>query len=421
MSVIKKYCITNGTVNKVQQNLYEGGYIPGKADIAYAVKEARDIMQRGNMGEYQEFGYASSYTGFCYDTLYCFGKAMFQNANGREISCSQTLLCAWEDLADGEAFFPEVLLFPYLSLDELLASGTYTKQQVFGREPRNTSSNIQFSETQRQNIARAAYKLLTEKNVVLQLPSVTDYEEYSLAVLQEVFRVIPQRDRREISFATARTSNDIVRIRGRIKLILTSEKQPKTGEADWIHLNEETPLYDEEKIILQWQNEPAGNRKDIDLNFFTVEEDKHRSLKKDLSALTKLYNSASYWWRNPGNDRKMMSFDDVLSEYQTNPTLSIQSNRKEFFEKLCDMLDDSICDEDTPEKKLLSVLIDYMYGKKFEGKGKTKRLFETENALNAFLKACSDEYSWFGMNDQWVSDFKQEMSLLQEILRNNQQ
>lgn len=413
MSTIKKYCITNGTVNRVQQNLYEGGSIPGRADISYAVREADDIMRRGNAGDYHVFGFSGSYTGMFYDALYCFGKTMFQNANGREIPCSQRLLCAWEDLTDGNLFMDEVLRFSYLSLDELLASADYTKQQIFERAPRSIGEGVAFDDVQKKSIARAVYQLMMEKNVVLLLPSVPNYEEYSLAVLQEVFRNLPKADRREITFSTARTSSDIVRLKGRIRLVLSVEGQSKVGDAEWIRLNEDIPLSEEETVIYRWQQEAKENRDDVEQRSFTFEqEEQHRSLKKDYGVLSKLYSSASNWWNRPDSQKRFMTFKEVLTEYSGNPTAAIRDNRKAFFGKLSQLLDPACGDEDTPEKNLISVLIDYLY----ESKGKTSRLYENKNALDSFLKRCEEEYHWFGMSEAWVKTFLEEIKLLQEIL-----
>ena len=415
MSTIKKYCITNGTVNRVQQNLYEGGNIPGKADISYAVKEADDIMRRGNAVDYHVFGYASSYTGMFYDTLYCFGKTMFQNANGREIPCSQTLLCAWEDVADGDLFMEEVLRFSYLSLDELLASADYKKQQIFEREPRIIGEVNKFNDIQKKNIARAVYRLMTDKNVVLQLPSVPNFEEYSLAALQEVFRNLPKADRREISFSTARTTSDITRLKGRIRLVLSVEGQTKVGDADWIRLNEDVPLSEDEMSVWRWQQETKENRDDVEQRSFAFDqEEQHRSLKKDLGVLNKLYNPASSWWKNPDAQKRFIKFREVLTEYKDNPTIALRDNQESFFGKLNQLLDPSCGCEDTPERNLISVLIDYLY----ESKGKTTRLYENRNALDAFLKRCEGEFHWFGMSDGWIKTFLEEIRLLQEILNN---
>ena len=416
MSTIKKYCITNGTVDKVQQDLYEGGSVPGKADIAYAVKEANDIMQRGHMGEYRAFGYAPSYTGFFYDSLYCFGKTMFQNASGREISCGQTLFCAWEDLIDGDIFRQEVLLFPFLSLEELLESASYKKQQIFNREPRKPQSGVSFSETQKKNIARTVYKLMMDKNVALQLPNVPNYEAYSLAVLQEVFRTVPKRDRREISFSTARSPSDINQIKGRIRLILTGESSYKNSEYEWIHLDEETPFTEEERIIDRWQREEEQVREDVEKGYFFAEE-KHRNLKKDYASLEKLYNRTSYWWKEPQIDRKMKTFEEIMAEYRANPTLSIQSNRKLFFGKLRLFLAEGAGDESPFERSLTGVLLDYLFQRKIDVKGKQLSLFENDSALNAFLKTCESDFYWFGMDQQWVDAFSEEVGLLKEMLR----
>ena len=418
MSRVKKYCVTNGTVNRVQQTLFEGGSVPGIADIAYAMQEASGIMHRGNMGEYVSFGYAASYTGFFYDSLYCFGKTMFQNANGREISSSQTLLCAWEDVADGNLFMQEVIRFPFLSLEELLASASYRKHQVFDREER-AFATAEFNDIQKVNIARVVYWLLMGKSVVLQLPEVEDYETYSLQVLQEIFQTIPHPDRREISFSTARSINDIVRLKGRIQLILTSESLQKVGEAEWIRLNEPSPFSCEEAIIGQWQKEKQDVRADIEQYYLFMESErkKHRNPKKDYAALEKLYNRESYWWRNyNGEGIIMMTFQDVLSEYRSNPTLAVQSNRKEFFGKVCKLLNKNASNEDTPEKNLISVLIDYIYEKRYESKDGVNRLFENETTLDAFINTCESEYSWFGMDEQWIRSFSDEIRLLKEIL-----
>jgi hypothetical protein len=191
------------------------------------------------------------------------------------------------------------------------------------------------------------------------------------------------------------------------------EGQPKTGDAEWIRLNDDAPLSEEETIAYRWQQETKENRNDVEQRAFGFDqEENHRSLKKDFAVLDKLYNPASYWWRDAANDKRFMTFREVLTEYRANPTVAIKNNREGFFGKISSLMSPACGDEATPEKNLISVLIDYLY----ESKGKTTRLFENKNALESFLKTCQDEYCWFGMNDEWISTFANEIKLLQEIL-----
>ena len=411
MSRIKKYCITNGTVNRVQQNLYEGGYIPGKADIAYAVKEAIDIMQRGKMGDYQSFNYAGSYSGFFYDSLFCYGKTMFQNANGRDILCSQLLICAWEDVEDGAVFLEEVIRFPYLSLNELLESGTYKKNQVFDRETDN-SPMVPLNNLQKGNIAKAVSILMQEKNVVIQLPNSEDFEALSLSVLYEAFRILPSRDRREISFSTARNANDIVRLKGRIRLIITNENQPGIGDGEWIRLNDPGFSSAEQGIISLWQSEDELTRKDIEENYFlAIAEERHRSLKKDYQGLEKLYCEESYWWNQPNNERYLDTFEEVFEEYRNNPALAIQTNRSKYFTKIRYLLNTNNSGEDSPEKNLISLLLDYLYEEKIA----TRKGPVHEMEINNFMDNCQTEFYWFGLDESWIEVLSKEIALLKQI------
>lgn len=415
MNQIKKFCITNGTVDKEQRNLYEGGTVPGKADLVYALREISGIMQRGDSAEYQSFGYASSYSGIIYDTLFCFGRTMFQNASGREIPASQILICAWEDL-EGDAFIDEVIRFPYLSLDELLKSASYKRKQIFEREPVELGVGIELNPVQRMNIARVAYWLLSEKNVVLQIPDGENYEKLSLYILQEIYSLLPKRDRREVSFSTARNQKDIMRLRGKFQLILTNESTPKTGEAQWIRLNGEEPLTKEEEVLQKWMREDPRIRGDIEKNFFSFDqgqdEEKRRSLKKDYATLEKFYNPEAYWWKDEDAGQRFSSFNEVLAELDKNPTLAPDIYRKSFFRKVSALLDHSESGEQEPERNLISILLDYLV----IGKATDEKKEVLLKRIGRFKESCPEEYQWFGLSPEWIGKLSDEIALAEEIM-----
>ena len=415
---INKYCITNGTVNRVQKDLFEGGHIPGKADISYAIDAARDVMLRGSMRDYQDFSYAGAYSGFVYRSLYCFGKTMFQNASGREIPCSQLLFCSEEDARTGDTLLREIICFPYLSMDELLASETYTKEMVLAREPRDPSSFVPLTDGQNRNIAKAVYWLLQEREVVLQLPVCEAYEELSLAVLYKLFQTLPVTDRCEISFSTARNGNDIRRLNGRLNLFLTSENVFPFGDAKWIRLNGAEELSPEEKIVYTWMNESPNVIEDMS-RFFreSRKTDKSKGLKRDGTALQLLYDEKSLWWKAPSGEKKYFSsFREVMEEYRRNPTLFLRENQSQFFESLMKwMRNDSgkAIDGDT----WISMLVDYLFEEKVRSRsGKDISLFEDDGACEQFIRDCEEQFGWFGMDDQWRDRFRREVRLLKEIL-----
>lgn len=415
--MINKYCITNGTVNRVQRDLFEGGFLPGKADIAYAIDAARNVMLRGSMREYQDFGYAASCSGFAYQSLYCFGKTMFQNASGREIPCSQLVFCAAEDLRAGDVFLNEVIGFPYLSLEELLESGSYTKEMVFDRETRLPSRDMAMTEAQRRNIAKAVYWLLQDENVVLQLPACETYEALAFSVLYSLFYVIPSGNRRQISFSTARNGSDIQKLKGRIKLILSNETVNPFGDAKWIRLNGEEPLLPEEEIVYRWMKEPEAVRKDISGYLLDVgKADRNAGLKRVYEAFQALYDERSLWWKTAPQGKRFATFSEVMEEYRRNPTLSIGENRKAFFRSLMQRMDRSGWTE--PEgDALIGLLLDYLFQEKIRMKtGKELSLIEEEGACGRFIQDCKEAFDWFGMDGSWQGRFLQEVGLLKQIL-----
>ena len=416
-NLINKYCITNGTVNDVQKDLFEGGHIPGKADISYAVDAARSVMIRGSMREYQDFGYAGACAGFIYQSLYCFGKTMFQNAGGREIPCSQLVFCSAEDARNGDAFLREIICFPYLSMDELLASEAYTKEMVFQRPSRDPAALVQLTRVQENGIARAICWLLQEKEVILQLPAGDNYEELAVSVLYRLFKAIPGQDRCEISFSTARNGSDIRRLNGRLKLILTNENVSPFGDAKWIKLNGAEELTAEERAILKWMHEPETVYEDISRFLRNGRlANKNRGLKWEYMILQQLYDEKLLWWKTAPDTKKFSSFGEVMEEYRKNPTLSIRDNQRQFFCSLMDRIQDD-AKEGPDEEALMGLLMDYIFQEKVRLRsGKEISLFEDERVLNQFFQDCAEKYTWFGKDERWRDRFLQEMGLLKEIL-----
>ncbi len=225
-----------------------------------------------------------------------------------------------------------------------------------------------------------------------------------------------------------------MRLRGKVRLILTNESTPKTGEAQWIRLNAEETLTKEETILQKWQRENAENREDVETHFFAFDqgkdEEKRRSLKKDYDTLEKLYSPESFWWEAPDAEKRFSSFIEVLTECnKTNPALSIRSHRARFFRKIESLLNNRETGEESAEDNLISVLIEYL----IVGKGTEEKNSSLLNRIKefdeTFEKPCQkvqkeqkgqkvlvyEGYEGFGLSPDGIENLKSELKLAQEI------
>lgn len=321
----------------LQHEFYSGG-TARFADISYAINAGKTLQALH--GE-EKLGFPFAYSTYIYETqtntlLVC-TRCMRQDIAGRVISCGQVIVYNLKDVLDGEDCMQVLFGTRFLSEEEILSSTNKKHDEIVRRDegyvPVRLSS---LSEARKRTLAAVVCRLMHQKQVVLRLPVGKAYEALGMEVLQQIMALIPQRDRCEISFATACKESDVRNLR-RVNLILSNtDEQPDTF-ADWLDLDAPPELNESELKWLMWCNEEEDIRHDVEYSAFFADEDytaevSRRNLPEDCRFLEDFYNDEKYLWWKTDPERRFGSVLDIRKELRDNPKLGVKRFRAEFLQ-----------------------------------------------------------------------------------------
>ena len=318
----------------LQREFFSGGSAH-YADISYAIDAGKTLQVLH--GE-EKLGFPASYSTYIYssetNTLLVYTRCMRQVIAGRVISCGQVIVYNLKDMLNGEECMRALFGTRFLSEAEILRSGEMKYAEVVRENEEYRPVRLtSLSEKRKETLAAVVFRLMSGKQVVLRLPVSRQYEAQSMEVLQQIMTLIPQRDRCEISFATACAESDVKSLR-RVNLILTNADEEENTFADWIDLDAPPPLGEGEKKWLLWCNEAEDIRSDVErASYFSdkeyTSEVPRRALDADRKFLEDFYEPGNLWWQTAAKPA-FSSVTEIREELRDNPTLSAKRYRSEF-------------------------------------------------------------------------------------------
>ena len=431
-----KFVIIYATdITGFQGRRYSGGSWEAVAGPQKIYKDCSSIsFMTAPRKEYENLGFPASYTGYVYKELntmdvFCLERTEGNIKSERVSSDEEIILFNYEQTRNGEAFLREVLNYPFLPSEDLVKTEqikswgqfeSFQDARGFSRFPKE---RFAYSE---KVIYRVVNALMHERRVFLHLPITTSYESLSLQVLGDIFKLIPPRDRTEIPFTTARKETDKYYF-DRFLLILTDEGQLKDVEDSSLHirlLEQDIVLTSEESIISRWANEEPKAREEIsgfplfkDGAVKTGEKIKHRKLPNDFHILQNVYRPENLWWIEDDCNKRFATYFDVKEEMDNNPALWVSKYRDAFCKKLRFLLNG--IEGRSYEDSLTELLLEYLIAERHSGESDSDALqlvMRSDKAIEEQLDYWDQKCGWFGMNDEWQRDFRNEVALLREMM-----
>lgn len=374
------YCIAFGTRKYVSSRgpvgqevvFYSDGRIDDRfanlKDIYYQAQEISYLS--ADKSAYKGMEDMASFTGAAYKTAmgtlyYYIRRAMHTNV-GRASSYGQIVIYKKEDLTEQDSFIKNVLGFHFLTEDQITGMEEHplSQKEVELADEVPPVNLRTLPEARRNSLCRAAELLLKGQKVMLRLPDGAKFVSQCQQILVELFTLLPDAVRSDISFSTCRKSDDFYHT-GNIQLLIVDKDVAKDGRYELIEMD--AGGYPVADCIQKWCMESAENRSQI--NDCLMEEE---TIQGCLDYLKRYYNPAEMWWAEDNPPKRFTAYADIKDALDNSPVFCTREN----WESLCYRIPKLLTFEgETGKEAVKTMMVEECYRYRQNG-GKEKKWLE---------------------------------------------
>lgn len=274
----------------------------------------------------------ASFTGIRAGELYCFvRRGMHACYTGRSSSYGQIVICKQKDMLKENALLSHVLGFRLLTESQII-SGNLSKENVEHWEDVSPADLQRLSQVRRDSLCLVAGLLLKGKKVMLRLPEGQGFMGLCRQIMLELFTLLPDVIRSQISFSTCRTEWDFPQLGG-VQLLLVDKTVTKSGAYTLVNLDESV-----DKVpgcIWEWSQESNERRREI--NEILVAQNETPGWCYHF--LEAYYDSKAWWWKQEDPEKRLTSYDEIISAmkheaFGVHPVFLVQQNWEDFCKRI---------------------------------------------------------------------------------------
>lgn len=305
----------------------------------------------------------ASFTGSAYKTsmgtlYYYIRRAMHTNV-GRASSYGQIVIYKKEDLTGQNSFIKNVLGFHFLTEDQItgMEENPLSRREVELADEVPPVDLRTLSEARRNSLCRAAELLLTGKKVMIRLSEGEKFVSQCRQVLVELFTLLPEAVRSDISFSTCRKNGDFHHA-GSIQLLIVDKNVVQDSRYELIEMDSGgNPVSD---CMQKWCMDSAESRSQIN-DWLTEGEE---TLQSCYNFLKQYYDPAEKWWASDNPQKRFTAYDDIV-EYMKNSLLFCTGSNWEAF---CSRIPKLVTyEEDTGEDAVQEMMLDEYFWNRSKG------------------------------------------------------
>lgn len=367
------YCIAFGT-RKVASSRGPVGeevlfYSDGRIDERFA--NLKDIMTQAQQisslsadkSAYKDMEDMASFTGAAYKTsmgtlYYYIRRAMHTNV-GRASSYGQIVIYKKEDLTAQDSFIKNVLGFHFLTEDQI----TGMEHHPLSRKEVELADEVlpvnlrTLPEARRNTLCRAAELLLKGQKVMLRLPEGAKFVSQCQQILVELFTLLPDTARSDISFSTCRKSNDFYRT-GNIQLLIVDKDVAQDGRYELIEMD--AGGYPVSDCMQKWCMESAENRKQINSRLMEGKE----TSQGCFDFLKRYYNPVEMWWAEDNPPKRFTTYENIIKTIKNSPVFCTSGNWEAFCSRIPELF---IYEGETGEDAVQEMMVDEYFRNRSKG------------------------------------------------------
>lgn len=305
----------------------------------------------------------ASFTGSAYKTsmgtlYYYIRRAMHTNV-GRASSYGQIVIYKKEDLTGQNSFIKNVLGFHFLTEDQItgMEENPLSRREVELADEVPPVDLRTLPEARRNSLCRAAELLLTGKKVMIRLSEGEKFVSQCRQVLVELFTLLPEAVRSDISFSTCRKNGDFHHA-GSIQLLIVDKNVVQDSRYELIEMDSGgNPVSD---CMQKWCMDSAESRSQIN-DWLTEGEE---TLQSCYNFLKQYYDPAEKWWASDNPQKRFTAYDDIV-EYMKNSLLFCTGSNWEAF---CSRIPKLVTyEEDTGEDAVQEMMLDEYFWNRSKG------------------------------------------------------
>lgn len=389
---IELYCYVFGTVpddnfslgaEGAEVDFYAcGRFFPNLTEIK---REAKHVSYLGaGARSTEEIKDVASFTGMALKisggTPYCYVRRAMHTLEGRSSSYGQIVICEQAELLKGDAFLRNILGFRFLT-ESRIVRGRIHKEDVEHWEKVSPVDLQQLPKERRDSLCLTAGLLLQGKRVMLRLPEGYNFMNLCRQVMLELFTLLPEVVRPQISFSTCRTEGDFSRLNN-VQLLLVDENVSGSGAYTPVDLDASVPKVPAH--ILEWSRESEERRRDINEILFTQNETPERCNR----FLEAYYDPKAWWWAQENPEKRFTSYDKIISAlehdaFDFHPAFCVQENWEEFCKRIPQLVQ--------YEGDVQELLLDEYFRAKKKGDGLLKFVERAQHREGLFRAGLSEE------------------------------
>lgn len=310
-------------------------YSDGRTDEMFAnlndiYNQAQQIsFLSAGKSAYEGMDDMASFTGSAYKTsmgtlYYYIRRAMHTNV-GRASSYGQIVIYKKEDLTGQNSFIKNVLGFHFLTEDQITGMEEYplSRREVELADEVPPVDLRTLPEARRNSLCRAAELLLTGKKVMIRLSEGEKFVSQCRQALVELFTLLPEAVRSDISFSTCRKNGDFHHA-GSIQLLIVDKNVVQDSRYELIEMDAGgNPVSD---CMQKWCMDSTESRSQIN-DWLTEGEE---TLQSCYNFLKQYYDPAEKWWITDNPLKRFTAYDDIV-EYMKKSLLFCTGSNWEAF------------------------------------------------------------------------------------------
>lgn len=389
---IELYCYVFGTVpddnfslgaEGAEVDFYAcGRFFPNLTEIK---REAKHVSYLGaGARSTEEIKDVASFTGMALKisggTPYCYVRRAMHTLEGRSSSYGQIVICEQAELLKGDAFLRNILGFRFLT-ESRIVRGRIHKEDVEQWEKVSPVDLQQLPKERRDSLCLTAGLLLQGKRVMLRLPEGYNFMNLCRQVMLELFTLLPEVVRPQISFSTCRTEGDFSRLNN-VQLLLVDENVSGSGAYTPVDLDASVPKVPAH--ILEWSRESEERRRDINEILFTQNETPERCNR----FLEAYYDPKAWWWAQENPEKRFNCYGKIISAlkdsaFKFHPVFLVKKNWEDFCRRIPQLVQ--------YEGEVQELLLDEYFRLKQNGDGMLKFVGRSEYKEGLFRAGLSEE------------------------------
>lgn len=388
---IELYCYVFGTVpddnfslgaEGAEVDFYAcGRFFPNLTEIK---REAKHVSYLGaGARSTEEIKDVASFTGMALKisrgTPYCYVRRAMHTLEGRSSSYGQIVICEEAELLKGDAFLRNILGFRFLTESRIVRGGIH-KEDVEQWEKVSPVDLQQLPKERRDSLCLTAGLLLQGKRVMLRLPEGYNFMNLCRQVMLELFTLLPEVVRPQISFSTCRTEGDFSRLNN-VQLLLVDENVSESGAYTPVDLDalvQKVPAH-----ILEWSRESEERRRDINEILFTQNETPERCNR----FLEAYYDPKAWWWAQENPEKRFNCYGKIISAlkdsaFKFHPVFLVKKNWEDFCQRIPQLVQ--------YEGEVQELLLDEYFRLKQNGDGMLKFVGRSEYKEGLYRAGLSE-------------------------------